>query len=74
MHVFWIGIHHMGDIYCMANLCTKQVVMSHDVIWLKKTYGKYEVCLEQTKADRHLLKCDDDENTWFHIKINPDKT
>ena len=30
-----------GGTYHMLNIRTKRVVLSHDIIWLNKTYGEY---------------------------------
>ena len=31
--------HHLGGTYCILNICTKRIILIHDVIWLNKTYG-----------------------------------
>ena len=31
----------MDGTYDMLKLCTKHIVLSHDIIWLNKTYGEY---------------------------------
>ena len=52
--------NHTGGTYRMLNLCTKHIVISHDVIWLKKTYGEYVPRKENTKADTYIIQNDDE--------------
>ena len=33
--------NHTGGTHRMLNLRTKHIVLSHDIIWLDKTYGEY---------------------------------
>ena len=52
--------HDMGSTYHMLNICTKHIVISHDVIWLNKTYGEYVPRKENTKADTYIIQHDDE--------------
>ena len=55
----------------MLNPHTKRIVLSHDVIWLKKTYRQYVSRKENTKADTYILHDEYNYYNWYHVKIVP---
>ena len=57
----------------MLNLRTKCIVLSHDIIWLNKTYGEYIPRKENTKADYYILKNEDRSYKLTHVKMDPFK-
>ena len=65
--------NHTGGTYRMLNLRSKHVILSRDVIWLKKNYGEYVSRKENTMADSYVPQDEDDSNDWAHIKIDPVK-
>ena len=65
--------NHTGNTYRMLNLCTKIIVLSRDVIWLNKTYGKYISRKQNTKSDTYILQDEDKSYDWDHGKIDPVK-
>ena len=61
--------NHMGSTYHMLNLYTKHIVLSRDIIWLNKTQGEYVLRREHIKADRYIIKYEDNSNKWDHVKL-----
>ena len=62
--------NHTGGTHHMLNLLTKHNILSHDVIWLIKTYVEYVSQKENTNTDTYILQDKDDPNNWAHIKID----
>ena len=58
----------------MLNLSTKCIVLSCDVIWPNKTYGKYISRQEHTKAVSYILQDEDKSDKWYYVKIDTIKT
>ena len=58
----------------MLNPRTKRIILSRDVTWLNKTYGKYVSRKETIKATSYILQDEDYFNNWSYIKIHPIKT
>ena len=59
----------MGSIYHVLNLCTNCLVLSHDIIWIKKTYGKYVSRGENKKAGNYVLTDEDKNDKWAILKF-----
>ena len=45
------------------------IMLSHEIIWLNKTYGDHLSRKENTKAKSHILQDEDDSYNWDHIKL-----
>jgi hypothetical protein len=56
--------NHSNDVYRFLNLSTNRVIISRDVLWLKKTYGEWKGLPHSTR----LQQPEDDEEFEF---INP---
>ena len=66
--------NHTGGTNYMLNLRTKHILLSRDIIWTNKTYGKYISRKENTKANIYILQDEDDSYNWDNIKMDPAKT
>ena len=55
----------------MLNIRTKCIVLSCDVIWIKKTCGEYVSRKDHTKADSNILQDEDESNKWAYVKNDP---
>ena len=71
---------HSGDTYRMMNVNTKKIIMSRDVRWLNKMYGKWAKQYE-TKLDpddiipddvisSEVKEVEDDENELKEVNVN----
>ena len=58
----------------MLNLCTKNIVLICDVIWLNKTYGEYISRQKHIKPDIYILQYEYYYDKWDCVKIDPVKT
>ena len=47
--------NHTGGTYRILNLHKKLIVLSRDIIWLKKTQGEDISRKDNTKADTYIL-------------------
>ena len=65
---------HMGGTYHMLNLRTKCIVLSHDIIWLNKTYSEYVSRQEYTKSDSYILQSEYESHKWYQVNIDNFKT
>ena len=54
----------------MLNLCTKHIILSCDLIWLKTIYGEYVSRKENNKADSYNLQNEENSYQLAHLKIN----
>ena len=64
---------HMDSTHHMLNICMSLIVLSRDIIWLNKTYGKYISWWEHTKAGSYILKDEYESNKRAHVKKYPVK-
>ena len=58
----------------MLNLRIKFILLSHDVIWLNKTYGEYVSRRENTNSNTYILQYEYKSYNWDHVKIDSFKT
>ena len=54
----------------MLNLCTKHVVLNHEITWINETYGGYVSRQENNKADHYFLQEEYNPKKWHHVKID----
>ena len=57
----------------MLNLRTKHIILSHDVIFLNRTYSEYLSRKENTKADTYIPQDEYESQNWAHVKCYPFK-
>ena len=62
--------NHRGGTYCMLNLRTKCIVLSHDGICLNKTYSEYVSRKYHTKANSYILQDEEEYYKWAYVKID----
>ena len=69
--------NHAGDTYCMFNPTTKRVIISRDIQWLNKTYGKWarenqhlldpeDIIADEVEEETINNNSDDDNGTYEH--------
>ena len=63
--------NHTDVTYHMLNLCTECILLSHNLIWFKKTYGECVSRRENNKADSYILKNEGGYYKWSHVKNDP---
>ena len=57
MHGLGYSQNHMVSTYCVINIFSKHIVISHDTVCINKTCGKYVSRPQHKKAgDSFLLK------------------
>ena len=61
----------MDSAYCMLSIHKKCMDIRHDILWMKKTYGKYVSRITNTKTDDYILQYEERSNKWVHIEIDP---
>ena len=53
--------NHAGNVYRMLNLKTNRIILTRDIIWLKKLYGEYKGITEVNRTQVTTIEDDDDD-------------